>query len=523
MIPFLHQALRVPFCLLMLTLLWAAYLWWPLYPVPFRDIGDEVWYLGGALQMLERGEYYRNIMYNDFDGGELRLMAALNQPLPLHRHILPYHFPGFSAWLLGFYTLSGDFFWTLALSQSLLLVTVVLLTFRLGLCFGLTEKLSAVAALLLMANPSISYFTPNVLPELLLVALALGCLLLGAHTRKAHHHALLALLLTALVLTRYGFLPLVMLIIFWQIGRSWQMKQKLWPLLFYALPFALHFSIGQNGFLFYRPPAAKCVLDTDFASLVLNTVENLSYFWQGALLTSSPYALQSKHQDYIYAALLLVFVLGRSYRHHALFSVSVLGLFAALGGTLVFCSWWGWQHVRLCLWFMPIAYILGMRLLQLLWKRGGNAKYAAAAFALFCAWTLPYNLYYTLEKLKAESEKGATSYHISAQAAPWIATHAKPGELVSVPLFSMALTALIDPTRTYAVRVSDPMTFWAATQRDTSTAPDVIILKDNDTATPPANAATQRFMESYAVQPDRLTVMIPGDDKPTTLVALRRQ
>lgn len=507
--------------LVLFAALWAIFLWAPFYPVPFRDIGDEVWYLGGALQMLTRGVYYRNIMFNDFDGGEMRLMAQLHQALPLHQHVLPYHFPGFSSWLYGFYRLTGNFFWTLALSQSLLLVAIGLLTYRLGLHFGLSRILAWLAATALLLNPSISYFMPNVLPEMLLIALALACFLVGSHTRTTWHHAALAVLLSALVLTRYGFLTLATLIILWQLGRAHRMKHPmLWPLLWYTLPFALHFSFGQNGYLFYRPPAAKCVLDMDFASIVLNTVGNLYYFWQGALLSSGPRAIHANHQDYIYAGLLLVFAMGHSFRHHALFTVAVLGLFAAIGGTLTFCSWWGWQQVRLCLWFLPFTYILGMSLLGHLWRRGQQWRIMAVTLMCFALWTLPQNLYHTLEKLRAEGEKGAISYSISRRTAPWIAKYADAGSLVSVPLFQMALTALIDPSRVYAVTTNMPLRFWSATYRDTGALPDLMLLPQTDKLE--HDLAESRLTGLYERIEETLTVMIPGDDKATTLIGLRK-
>lgn len=488
------------------------------YPIPFRNIGDEIWYLGTAIKWLEQGVYYRNVMFNDFDGGELRQMFSIGQPTPLHQHLLPYHFPGYSTWLAAFYVATNkSMFWTIAISQTLCMLAIVLLTYLLAHRFGMNRVWACVAALVLMVSPSITYFFPNILPEMLLVALCLACFVMADWAHKPWHHALCGVLISMLILTRYGFLPHAGLIVLWQLWRARREKAPYWPVLFYTLPFICYVTMGLNGHLFYRPLATKCVFSMPFDQIVLNTFENMYFFWQGVLLFPGPRALMASQQIYLYLFIPLIALCLPQFRRHSLFTVACIAYFATLAGTIVLCSWWGWQHIRLSLWFMPFAAIFAVFLLTRLWAK---QRIIALLVAGFLAWEMGVDTFHVFRKLRDEAQDGRNSWAVSRQLYDWVGKHAYEGALVSVPLFSMGLTALMDPTRTYGISANFTLDFWARTYRDTGAMPDLILLKQENYKI--ANALEEQFLLHYRMQADEFSVTVPGEETPLQFIVLER-
>lgn len=461
-------------------MVWAIFLFAPLYPHPLRWISDDLWYLSVSHQIIERGVPYRNVIFDDYDGGELRNMVALGQPEPIHRHVLDYHFPAYSFLLSLFIRFTGNDYAAISLMQSLLLGGIAALTCRLGRRL-MPPPAAFLAALAICFSPTLAIFTPAALPELLLVFLAMLSVAVATAATRPGQHLAAGLLLSLLALGRYGFLVLAGVVLIEQMLAAHKHKERPWWRLFcYGLPFLASMTLGANGLLYYRTPAAKCLPSGDVLDIFYNLYNNTYLFFSSALALDGN-SLHSRNEIYIFAGLLTLFLGARWFRHDPFYRIVFFSHLGILGGLMLFCSWMWWQHIRVTMWFLPFAYLLAFAMFSRI-PRVTPRRMALVLFAALVAWAAITHDRGTLAQIREEAAEIRPAFAKSAAFAAYLDAHQPDAVFVAVTDHQLLAAALRDGNRTYASPTPPLVPYLYAQFMDTGILPDVLVLDEKEEA-----------------------------------------
>lgn len=340
--------------ILAVGLFWSFLEFYLVYPHVYRWSSDDKHYVLVALQILEHFKPYMNLAHS-FYGNDILNMALLDQPEPLYRHVLGYHFPLYSYMLALFIAAAGDVFWGAALLHGALFIGILCFTYYFALHFLRQAWVSLGVVCAASFSPSLHKYFAVTMVELLVVFLVMAAVYCWIHLKRhAGYVVFLTAVLSALVLLRYSFFVLV--VVFAGALVLGDYKRNKWRyMVLVTVPVLFHYTLGANGVLFYLESTLPAL--TDLNAIFANIADNFSRILGGGSLAVYKHDV---YQFYLYVGVAITIAVLFSVKRNPLLQLLCITHLLLLGAVFVFYDWFLWRHIRIGLWFVPFVYIFAV-------------------------------------------------------------------------------------------------------------------------------------------------------------------
>ncbi len=351
--------------LLLLGLIWSSIMFCTVYPYPARWDSDATQYLMVAQSIAHSGQAHSGIV-------NIENMVRLHMPYPQHEYVLGGHFPSYSGFLAIFLLCVRNTFAAVCLSQTLLFLGIIALTYYFTYHFTSNRKAAFISAVGVTFSPTLSLYLSITMSEIFVVFLTMLTIFLALRPQEPKNHLILAIVLSLLVITRFDFLILCLPVFVYRIMKTDRAKAY-WTVPILLLPLLTNFTLGRNGFLYYQ------YLQTQiWHNVIHNTLNNLHHIFNYHF----SFRGEAIYEFLMYVGILVVLISLVKFHKKPLYRIIAFTHFGILAGILLFYNWYDWREIRMAMWFVPFAYVLFISLFMSIRTKPAKVVLIIAALIL---------------------------------------------------------------------------------------------------------------------------------------------
>lgn len=424
---------------------WSSVLFAAIYPYPSRWMNDDMQYLLIAHNITRSGEPYLTLLTERY-GGDMENMLQLEKPAPLYRHVLGYHFPSYSYFLAGLLLFVRNDFWAVYIGHTLLYLGIILLTY--SFAFSLTSRkvLAFGAAAAVAFSPTLSMYLSITMMEIFVVFLTMLAIFLILRPLSLASNLLLAVVLALLVISRPSFLVLTIPAFFFRFSKTSKSVAASSGLVG-LLPIITNYVLGKQGFLYFHEGHHPNTWD----DLVQTTLGNWG-FLTGYKFSLTGHAL---YEFYFYVGIVLLVLAGSLFWKKRVYWLLAFTHISILTAVFFRYDWFKWRHIRVAMWFIPLAYGLFFAILASVKSRPLRILGVLAGL-LLGATMINANRILLFETLPQERDAMHEAFLEAQVVKSYLDNNIPEAEFVMVPnKFGQA--ALFDPGRIYYTTVPNPV------------------------------------------------------------------
>jgi len=393
-------------------------------------------YLTVAQSIAHSGQPYHNDV-TEIYGGDIENMLRLNKPYPQYKYVLGHHFPSYSYFLALPLLLIGNSFWAVCLTQILLLLGILSLTYYFTYYFTSNKIAASISAIGVSFSPTLSMYLTISMSEIFFVFLTMFTIFLALRPQKPKNHLILAIVLSTLAVTRLSFLLLCLPVFVYRFFKTERAKAY-WTVPILLLPPLTAFTLGRNGFLYYYE---RISYTWDY--LVHTTTANL-----GAI-SSYDFSL-SRHAMYeflLYAGIVILLISLVKFHKDPAYRIIAFAHLGILAAILLLYDWYAWRHIRFAMWFVPFAYVLFISLLTSIRTKTILTVCIVSALILLVP-MVNLNRTLLLNTLPAEQAAMHQASTEAQRVKAYVDENYPEAEFILVPQW-LRYVALVDPQRIY--------------------------------------------------------------------------